>query len=1324
MDCNKFNFKKQLALAATLQSKIPSMTEDDAISYANRLWAMNSYSYPTDSGRIDELLRFVPKNITSGNMGDLLLIASDIYQTSHNKESFLEYRNKHNIDGAYNTLLDMHTENLAKGGPDSVTYFGAGGAFSTDFTDDFKDVGAIPTEQQQYNIKKRIAEELMPQFNKNHTTFIKGIVDWANAPTDNKYADRFSEDFYAKFFPGMKVSEKFLHYLGKTMNLSGYAKIYSVEGFLNDHAEAIGVTRSKILNGDFDTTNTLVVTHSKPGSREVVFSLFTLSPTSLSQAGMRLAGSTLFHNFLPLNNFTKLAQDVNTGKQYKDLNMPNNVGELERFKLSMLAAAIGKDMKNGHIMNVAVLKADNMNKNVKIHTRWTSMPLMIARMKTLSTIRTFMDSLSPGLQQMFSTLPNANVDNFRRSYMVEFYSLILEDKEYAGVNPKESDTGFITDEDVTMAEENAEGNENVEGMKALLDKVIDILRNKRGYTQDDLESDPLYASAVNLRRYYNDSYNRMQELNNEVQTSKFEEKTSTITKMKHPMLQQLANKLREIGTKIDIKYQAYRGVAKEKFQMLDKEWVSRNFGSPMYERLYSRPESRIENLKKMEWAYDYTSKEFKKVWLYRMHYTLDDPETRALFNEGKISEKELEFAKWAVDTIKASMIDVYKAMVRKSDVSMTEEEAQKYAEQRYIQNWTDGLLPLFAKTSSEFLRGGKPMKAIKRMWTNQTWNVEDGAMAVIGDTLMNETSAASLFYQQYIGASNSYYGGQFRMDKLGISEPTDNNDLLLQLQKLHPTESQYMNGKIIPVLHSTYSESGNTMLNNIDKFTGNIELLLDNFVQDSLFKQHMDTEGARTYQDFQAQILSDYARRTNKAEALLDVGEHLWMRLGQRIRPTDKDSAALQNISAVANMLYKLTSTAGVSLSVPVALTSFTANSIEMSLDMVARYFGNPKKLFTTKDYYKAAMWCARNFGHVEAIMDQYAMVNRGKEANMHDVRKKVTNKSWANEVVLHIMNFMTDYKARSEAIVSQMVHEGTLEAHKYVDGKSVYDWKLDKRWQGEDGALLLEAHKRRLRNDGLPNSFDEEGNPLYAYSLSDIQKLKLLGDEIVGAYEADNKPLAMDYLWVYVASQFRNFMWTKLPQRFYWGDKHLDIWSYDEVQIDDETGQKHVVRITPVEHGTFYGLVHDVLGPRLKLVQKTHSMSGSGKLNEQERYDVARASLDVFIWGFISAVLMAAKIAGGDKDKKEKTKVSGIFGLGFAQSLLKGFNSWTLLNPAAVIDMYMEIPLLGTAKRLVRTITGQATWGEVRRLTPSGGTIKMWEDLDSLVNNDEENNK
>ena len=145
----------------------------------------------------------------------------------------------------------------------------------------------------------------------------------------------------------------------------------------------------------------------------------------------------------------------------------------------------------------------------------------------------------------------------------------------------------------------------------------------------------------------------------------------------------------------------------------------------------------------------------------------------------------------------------------------------------------------------------------------------------------------------------------------------------------------------------------------------------------------------------------------------------------------------------------------------------------------------------------------------------------------------------------LYWFNTISDRYNRMSLLLARMIQDGSLKAHKIIDGKLVYNWKQDQRFniyaKGPNYANDPEYNKQRglyltlireFNNQNLTEIPLKEGDALpQAYTYHDIKVIKDFSNLIFGYYDQDSRSM-FQQTWFGVAfMQFRPWLKAKLDQ-------------------------------------------------------------------------------------------------------------------------------------------------------------------------------------------------
>lgn len=144
----------------------------------------------------------------------------------------------------------------------------------------------------------------------------------------------------------------------------------------------------------------------------------------------------------------------------------------------------------------------------------------------------------------------------------------------------------------------------------------------------------------------------------------------------------------------------------------------------------------------------------------------------------------------------------------------------------------------------------------------------------------------------------------------------------------------------------------------------------------------------------------------------------------------------------------------------------------------------------------------------------------------------------------LYWFNAIPDFYNRMTLFIAKMIQDGSLNAHKVVDGELKYDWRFDKRfdiyakgaknhpdYDKQKGMYLTLLHDFNAQN--LTDVPLKEGDALpQAYTYKDIESLKSFSNLIHGYYDQDAK-MQFQQTWFGVSfMQFKGWLKAKVDQQ------------------------------------------------------------------------------------------------------------------------------------------------------------------------------------------------
>lgn len=161
------------------------------------------------------------------------------------------------------------------------------------------------------------------------------------------------------------------------------------------------------------------------------------------------------------------------------------------------------------------------------------------------------------------------------------------------------------------------------------------------------------------------------------------------------------------------------------------------------------------------------------------------------------------------------------------------------------------------------------------------------------------------------------------------------------------------------------------------------------------------------------------------------------------------------------------------------------------------------------------------------------------------------------------------DFLNRMVLFMGKLKHDGSYKAYSIVDGKLVYNWRMDERFKllASNDKSNMEAYNKQKSlylsqimkfneenpDANLPVSLDT--NLPDGYTQNQIDEIKNLGDTIYGSYNRSTKAM---YENLAIGSQFGVFStWMNGIYDVYLGKRRESSYETQKVQKEDENGNK-----------------------------------------------------------------------------------------------------------------------------------------------------------------------
>ena len=161
------------------------------------------------------------------------------------------------------------------------------------------------------------------------------------------------------------------------------------------------------------------------------------------------------------------------------------------------------------------------------------------------------------------------------------------------------------------------------------------------------------------------------------------------------------------------------------------------------------------------------------------------------------------------------------------------------------------------------------------------------------------------------------------------------------------------------------------------------------------------------------------------------------------------------------------------------------------------------------------------------------------------------------------------DFLNRMVLFMGKLKHDGSYKAYSIRDGKLVYNWRLDDRFNllaSNDQSNMAEYNKQKSLYLSQLLKFNEENPGMNlivslatdlpdGYTQNQIDEIKNLGDTIYGSYNRSTKAM---YENLAIGSQFGVFStWMNGIYDVYLGNRRVSSYETQKVQKEDESGNK-----------------------------------------------------------------------------------------------------------------------------------------------------------------------
>ena len=261
------------------------------------------------------------------------------------------------------------------------------------------------------------------------------------------------------------------------------------------------------------------------------------------------------------------------------------------------------------------------------------------------------------------------------------------------------------------------------------------------------------------------------------------------------------------------------------------------------------------------------------------------------------------------------------------------------------------------------------------------------------------------------------------------------------------------------------------------------------------------------------------------------------------------ESEALQYLQRWLNVVRKIFTTMSLSLNV----TSFLRESLQGIYTGTSRALIKQLPGINEKNYVEALTYVIKespkNFSSVSLLQQlnaTYQMANQSLSQLANQRRVNWLNiKNWGRDT-LFLTATAPDFMHRVSILVAKMMGDGCWEAHELVDGKLVYNFKKDKRFQhlinketNHKDYLKEKSLYQKMLSDFQQSGYTkEDGSELkdgdnlpQAYTNTEAQSIKNYADLLYGHYDDSSRSLLVDTFLGSFIMQYKTYITAKFEQ-------------------------------------------------------------------------------------------------------------------------------------------------------------------------------------------------
>jgi hypothetical protein len=680
----------------------------------------------------------------------------------------------------------------------------------------------------------------------------------------------------------------------------------------------------------------------------------------------------------------------------------------------------------------------------------------------------------------------------------------------------------------------------------------------------------------------------------------------------------------------------------------------------------------------------------------------------------KLTPEDIEIGKAIADVIdkavrdffyhqELSNPDVYTFNKESGFSELDEKKIMEIVDSKYRDHWEYGRIPILGKTTAELVTGESPSfrKALKSF------------VKKVGNETANMNEALGMFKEDYrTGNVPSIFARQIHSDAdrlrlIGVTLRSGSNNIY--------------DGPKNESFEATY----------------NLENIVQYFLSDIYGKIVHEEESMPAYDDFRLAVLDNVLRK-NVDQGTVNKGgtfvterhvlqkQHYMLgesKSSKRIEKSIRTHIAMNNIFMT-------------SMSVPIAVISTTSNNVQAFANAISnKMAGDPHKIFSLENFMQAKAEMIKNFRKVDALMSMYQVWDRDISTYLNDPRFKAIMKDPYKSRIPQYLNWVSDYMARAEVMVAQMIYDGSYDAHQLdKNGNLVYDAKKDKRFftngkQSDEQRVLMDSYTKNLTKDRRVNQVPGE-LPVRGYDLEDQGRFSWLAKEfVIGAMGKFERSIGNELLLVKAFNNFKMFLNVLVDNRL--GQlKEMQEGGYKVVRRDEagnlkvewenfrregswRTVGKYIVNGTGFARGM----------QLLDTAGKPMTPGKWGAMTKEQKFAFYRTSADVIAicMGLLLTTIISSLAGDDDDEKTRRKKENAMRHSRLVRMFTDGFLTTAAITPFQLgKTMGLDgsvFPVVGMYKSLINVVSFDAKPSDVKRFIPGRGTYESVTEVSDLFN-------